>query len=101
MVIKLFQAKVKLGQGTRVAKTRAIENLYKTGIKTKHEHKGMTKLASELHKSFRKPKQLRRLYFRSKYNIWNPDFIKLPQENDCKLYLQFLTDILIMLGVFL
>ena len=42
MIIKLFQAKDKLGQGTRVSKTKAIENLYKTGIKTKHELKRMT-----------------------------------------------------------
>ena len=34
MIIKLFQAKVKLGQGTRAAKTQ-IENLNKTDIKTR------------------------------------------------------------------
>ena len=36
MIIKLFQAKVKLGQGQRAAKTQAIENLYVSkGAKTK------------------------------------------------------------------
>ena len=29
MIIKLFQAKIKLGQGSRAAKTQAIENLHK------------------------------------------------------------------------
>ena len=28
MIIKLFQAKIKLGQGARAAKTEAIKNLY-------------------------------------------------------------------------
>ena len=28
MIVKLFQAKVKLGQGSRAAKTQAKENLY-------------------------------------------------------------------------
>ena len=76
MIIKLFQAKIKLGQGScmtesasagaqRAAKTQAIENLYK-GAKTK-ETKDNTKLrnyldrrqrlAEELHKPFRKPPQ--------------------------------------------
>ena len=42
MIIKLFQAKIKLGQGARAAKTEAIKNLYdskqtknKSRIKTK------------------------------------------------------------------
>ena len=73
MIIKLFQAKVKLGQGNRASKTQAIENLYKTDVKTKQEIKKMTKLAeelgerqrvaNELHKQFRKPKQLRKNIF--------------------------------------
>ena len=67
MIIKLFQAKLKLGQGTRVAKTQAIENLHASkGAKTKlyKETKDNTKLrndlderqrlAEELYKPFKK-----------------------------------------------
>ena len=50
----------------------------------------MTKLANELHKSFRKRKQLRRIYFPSKDNIWNADLIIMPQESDYKYILQIL-----------
>ena len=45
-MIKLFQANVKLGQGTRAAKTQAIENLDR--CKTKRKLKMMTKLAKRV-----------------------------------------------------
>ena len=40
MIIELFHAKVKLGQGTRAAKTQAIKNLYKTDVKTNMSLRG-------------------------------------------------------------
>ena len=90
MIIKLFQAKIKLGGGTRAAKAQAIDNLYKShDIKTKYELDKLQKhteklkalqkeiikkdreiLANELHKPFRRPSQLRKINFRSKDNIW-------------------------------
>ena len=45
------------------------------------------RLATELHKPFRKPKQLRKIKFRSKDNIWNADLIIMPQEKDFKYIL--------------
>ena len=95
MIIKLFQAEIKLGhgtyvppqltlqgQGTRAAKTQAIENLYKQpDVKTKYELEklvnhteklkeliqalshGRKILANELHKPFRRPKQLKKINF--------------------------------------
>ena len=107
LIIKLFQAKIlvggqlikseKLGQGMpRKSKQEAINNLYnnektkqklKTDIKTKYELDKMIKLADELHKPFRKPKQLRKIKFRSKDNIWNADLIIMPQEKDFKYIL--------------
>ena len=80
MIIKLFQAEHKLGQGARAAKTQAIENLYVSkGAKTK-SYKDNTKLRNDLderqlHKSFRKPPQYSKANFRSKDNIWNADLI--------------------------
>ena len=76
LIIKLFQAKIlvggqlikseKLGQGMpRKSKTEAINNLYsneKTDIKTKHELNKMIRLANELHRPFRKPKQLKGIF---------------------------------------
>ena len=114
MIIKLFRAKIKLGGGTRAAKTHAIENLYKQprsnskskpDIKTKYEldklHKHTEKLkeltqrekqilADELHKPFRKPKQLRKINFRSKDNIWNADLVMMPPEDEYKYILTVL-----------
>ena len=66
IIIKLFQAKIKLGQGSRAAKTQAIENLYASkGAKTKLQSNAKPKdvpsklrkdkrhrLAEELHKPF-------------------------------------------------
>ena len=107
LIIKLFQAKIltggqlikseKLGQGTRAAKTEAINSLYNNEktkqklIKTKYaesrsksseerlmpiyELDKMTKLANELHKPFRKPPQYSKVSFCSKDNIWNADLI--------------------------
>ena len=48
MITKLFQAKIKLGQGSRAAKTQAIENLYvskgaKKEIKDNTVSKGVLK----------------------------------------------------------
>ena len=104
LIIKLFQAKIlvggqlikseKLGQGMpRKSKTEAINNLYsneKTDIKTKHELNKMIRLANELHRPFRKPKQLRKIKFRSKDNIWNADLIIMPQEDEYKYILTVL-----------
>ena len=89
MIIKLFQAKIKLGQGSRAAKTQAIENLYASkGAKTKlhlnekskdapyklrNELDKRHRFAEELHKPFRKPPQYSKVNFRSKDNIWNAD----------------------------
>ena len=105
IVKKALQAKLKLGVGLppRASKQEALNKLVSTGadIKTKHELNKMTKLANELHKSFRKPKHLRKIYFRSKDNIWNADLIIVPPENDYKYFLQFLMVIRDTLGVFL
>ena len=93
MIDKLFQGKIKLGQGTRAAKTQAIENLYnqpKTGIKTKRELNKLTKSADKLHKPFEKPKQLRKIHFRPKNNIWNVDLAMMTPENDYKYILTIL-----------
>ena len=49
----------------------------------------MTKLANELHKSFRKPK-LRKICFRSKDNIGNADLIIMPEEDNYKYILTVL-----------
>ena len=64
----------------RASKQEALNIIKSTDVKTKHELNKMTKLAEELHKSFRKPKHLRKIYFRSKDNIWNADLIIMPQE---------------------
>ena len=48
------------------------------------------RLATELHKPFRKPKQLRKIKFRSKDNIWNADLIIMPQEDGYKYILTVL-----------
>ena len=48
------------------------------------------RLAEELHKPFRKPKQLRKIYFRSKDNIWNADLVIMPPENSRKYILTIL-----------
>ena len=96
LIIKIFQAKIKLGQGARAAKTEAIKNLYDSKeTKTKsynksHETKRTSNretLANELHKQFRRPKQLRKVYFNSKDNIWNADLIIMPQQNEYKYIL--------------
>ena len=68
MIIKLFQAKIKLGQRTRAAKTQAIKSLYvskviKTNSYDKPQESKQEKLANELYKPFKKPKQIRKVYF--------------------------------------
>ena len=109
IVKKALQAKLKLcvGLPPRASKQEALNKLASAGadsvmrldqtakstpvdIETKHELSKMTKLANELHKSFRKPKHLRKIYFRSKYNIWNADLIIMPPENDYKYVLTVL-----------
>ena len=45
-------------------------------------HKEWKILANELHKPFRRPKQLRKINFRSKDNIWNADLVHMPEEDD-------------------
>ncbi len=59
-------------------------------VKTKFELDKMTKLADELHKPFRKPKELRKIKFRSKDNIWNADLVIMPKEDDFKYILTVL-----------
>ena len=95
MIIKLFQAKIKLGYGVRAAKAQAIENLdnqpkidSERRLKSPKEltqalsHRPEWKiLADELHKPFRRPKQLRKINFRSKDNIWNADLVHMPEED--------------------
>ena len=97
IVKKALQAKIKLGVGLpeRQSKQEAINLLNQkpktsVDIKTKQELKRMTKLADELHKSFRKPKQLRKINFRSKDNIWNADLVIMPKENEYKYILTVL-----------
>ena len=106
LIIKIFQAKIltggqltkseKLGQGARAAKTEAIKNLYdskqtKTNQESKQEKLAnelhRETLAAELHKQFKRPKQLRKVYFNSKDNIWNADLIIMPQQNGFKYIL--------------
>ena len=106
LIIKIFQAKVltggqltkseKLGQGARAAKTEAIKNLFdskqtKTNQESKQEKLAnelhRETLAAELHKQFKRPKQLRKVYFNSKDNIWNADLIIMPQQNGLQIYL--------------
>ena len=102
LIIKLFQAKIKLGGGTRATKAQAIDNLYKSNdIKTKYELDKLQKhteklkalqkeiikkdreiLANELHKPFRRPSQLRKINFQSKDNIWNADLVMMPEQDD-------------------
>ena len=59
-------------------------------VKTKYELDKMVKLANELHKPFRKPKQLRKINFRSKDNIWNADLVMMPVEDEYKYILTVL-----------
>ena len=100
LIIKIFQAKIltrgqltkseKLGQGARAAKTEAIKSLYDfKQTKTNQESKQKIRetLAAELHKQFKRPKQLRKVYFNSKDNIWNADLIIMPQQNGFKYIL--------------
>ena len=86
MINKLFQTKIKLGQALpRKSKTEAIEKLNLPPTKTKDEKN--IQLANELHKSFKRPKQLRKVYFKSKDNIWNADLITMPPQNNYKYIL--------------
>ena len=81
LIIKLFQAKIKLGQGLpRKAKQEALKKL--NVPQTKREQ-----LADELHKPFKRPKQIRKVYFKSKDNIWNADLIIMPQQDNYKYIL--------------
>ena len=93
LIIKLFKTKIKLGGGTRAAKAQAIENLYKQPTEKTKDRTDTPKgradgtpkerkiLANELHKPFRRPKQLRKINFRSKDNIWNADLLHMPEED--------------------
>ena len=87
LIIKIFQAKIKLGQGARAAKTEAIKNLYDSKQTKTNQESKQEKLANELHKQFKRPKQLRKVYFKSKDNIWNADLIIMPQQNGFKYIL--------------
>ena len=89
LIIKLFQAKIKLGQALpRASKTQAIENIFKESKKV--SEKNTKQLADELHKQYKKPKQLRKIHFRSKDNIWNADLVIMPTENNYKYILTVL-----------
>ena len=107
LIIRLFRAKIKLGQGARAAKAQALEALYKQPIepkpkpvqKTKGHADGHPKkltqkekeiLAGELHRPFRKPKQLRKINFKSKDNIWNADLVMMPVQDEFKYILTVL-----------
>ena len=99
MIIKLFQAKIKLGQALpRASKTQAIENIFKESKKVSEKNTKQLanelverqQLAEELHKPFRRPQQLRKIYFRSKDNIWNADLVIMPIENNYKYILTVL-----------
>ena len=98
MITKLFQAKIKLGQEQRAAKSQAIENLYKgkeTNDNTKvrndldkrqrlvYDLGERQRLVEELHKPFSKPPQYSKVNFRSKDNIWYADLIIIskPESN--------------------
>ena len=50
-------------------------------IDSEQPHKEQKILANELHKPFRRPKQLRKINFRSKDNIWNADLVHMPEED--------------------
>ena len=89
MIVKLFKVKIKLGQSlSRAAKTQAIENIFKEPKKV--SGKNTKQLADELHKQYKKPKQLRKIHFRSKDNIWNADLVIMPPENNYKYILTVL-----------
>ena len=99
IVKKALQVKLKIGVGlSRAAKIQAIENIFKEPKKflekiTKqliNELGKRQRLAEELHKQYKKPKQLRKIYFRSKDNIWNADLVIMPPENNYKYILTVL-----------
>ena len=86
LVIKALQSKLKLGFGLpRKAKQDAIDLL-----KVKPKQNKSKIHADEIHKQFRKPKQLRKMNFRSKDNIWCADLVIMPPENDYKYILTIL-----------
>ena len=95
LIIKLFQAKIKLGQGLpRKSKQVALEKLYVPQTKVKERQNKNTdrserqQFAEELHKPFRKPPQYSKVYFKSKDNIWNADLIIISKpENNYKYIL--------------
>ena len=99
MIIKLFQAKLKIGVGlSRAAKTQVIEHIFKELKKILEKNtKQLTnklgerqRLAEKLHKQYKKPKQLRKIYFHSKDNIWNADLVIMPPENNYRYILTVL-----------
>ena len=53
-------------------------------MKQKRVERSDEKLANELHTPFKRSKQLRKVYFKSKENIWNADLIIMPQQNGHK-----------------
>ena len=113
LIIKLFKAKIKLGQGTlppRKSKQKAYEFLKEVTDDLKSTTKQVQPtdipedqsintpeskrelLADELHKPYRKPNFYRKAHFRSKDNIWNADLVKpakLP-DSGCKYILTVL-----------
>ena len=118
IVKKALQAKLKLGVGLpqRKAKQQALDNINdiepkrkeatpkNKAPKNKNEKTPKTKtedkkeltlkekqiLADELHKQFKKPKQLRKINFKSKDNIWNADLIIMPIDSGYKYVLTIL-----------
>ena len=88
LIIKLFQAKIKLGQGLpRKSKQVALEKLNVPQTKVKERQNIQEQLATELHKPFKRAKQVRKVYFKSKDNIWNADLVIMPQQDNYKYIL--------------
>ena len=97
-----LQSQGQSSQGTRAAKAQAIENLYKQPKSKQSKeltqalshgplvHKEWKILSDELHKPFRRPKQLRTINFQSKDNIWNADLVMMPRHSPYKYILTVL-----------
>jgi hypothetical protein len=64
-------------------KTKETKNTKESKVNQKKN----IQLAIELHKQFKRPKQLRKVYFKSKDNIWNADLIIMPEQENYKYIL--------------
>ena len=77
MIIKLLQAKLKLGVGLSPDLP---------SVKTS-SHKDSIRFADEIHKQFRKPKLLLKVKVFNKNDIWSADLIEMKPENGYKYVL--------------